>query len=274
MTRRAVAFACGSARLWGMVDSAGHHGGTGLLIVSGGNEIRAGAFAGQAQLAAWLAEDAGVPVFRFDRRGVGDSEGENTGWRGSRDDIAAAIAAFRGAVPGLRRVVAYGVCDAAAALMLHAPDLHGPNLQGLDGLVLANPWTFDDDAADSAGGHSPGALRRRYWAKLTNPQELWRLVRGQVDLRRLLGGLAQAARPREAATPIVATLHEALMRGEAPATVLISAGDRVGQRFLAVWPAGDPRVQVHPGASHSFMDDPDTAAWLYQRLVEATASRH
>ena len=91
MTRRLVVFPCGGAKLYGMLDCGPAHGQTGLLIVSGGNEIRAGAFAGQAQLAARLAEAAGVPVFRYDRRGIGDSEGDNTGWQGSRDDIAAAL---------------------------------------------------------------------------------------------------------------------------------------------------------------------------------------
>ncbi len=56
----------------GTLDDA--PGTTGLLIVSGGNEVRAGAFAGQARLAAEIAA-AGHPVFRFDRRGVGDSTG-------------------------------------------------------------------------------------------------------------------------------------------------------------------------------------------------------
>ena len=54
--------------------------GGGLLLVTGGNEVRSGAFSGQAQLAARIARK-GFPVFRFDRRGVGDSDGENKGFR-------------------------------------------------------------------------------------------------------------------------------------------------------------------------------------------------
>src|SRR5690606_36327197 len=86
-----------------------------LLIVSGGNEIRAGAFSGQAQLAARI-QKAGFPVFRFDRRGVGDSEGENLGFRNSRKDIVAALAAFRAITPQMNRVIGFGNCDAASAL--------------------------------------------------------------------------------------------------------------------------------------------------------------
>src|SRR3546814_5025865 len=83
---------------------------TGLLIVSGGNELRSGAHRGMAKLAARLARD-GFPVFRFDRRGVGDSEGENGGFLSSGPDIAEAVAAFLRASPGLRRIVALGNCD-------------------------------------------------------------------------------------------------------------------------------------------------------------------
>src|SRR3546814_5070051 len=66
---------------------------TGLLIVSGGNELRSGAHRGMAKLAARLSRD-GFPVFRFDRRGVGDSEGENGGFLSSGPDIAEEVAAF------------------------------------------------------------------------------------------------------------------------------------------------------------------------------------
>ncbi len=77
--------------------------------MSGGNETRAGAFSGQAELAARIAE-AGFPVFRFDRRGVGDSEGDNLGFRHSAADIAAARTAFRQACPALTRIAAFGNC--------------------------------------------------------------------------------------------------------------------------------------------------------------------
>jgi exosortase A-associated hydrolase 1 len=265
MTRRVVAFPCGGAKLYGMLDCGAAHGATGLLIVSGGTEIRAGAAAGQAALAARLAEAAGVPVFRFDRRGIGDSEGENHGWRGSRDDIAAALGSFRAALPGLRRVVGFGLCDGAAALMLH-----GPDLPGLDGLVLANPWTFDDD---SDPAHSPRALRRRYLARLADRHAVWRLITGAVDPGALLRGLRRAAQT-DAPSSLAATLQDRLAQMACPVTILVAGQDRVGARFLGVWPAADTRVTVYPGRSHAFADDAESRDWLLQRLVEAIASRH
>ncbi len=81
MNRKHLAFACEGAQLAGTLDDA--EGETGLLLVTGGNETRAGAFSGQAALADGIAR-AGYPVFRFDRRGVGDSEGYNTGFRHSQ----------------------------------------------------------------------------------------------------------------------------------------------------------------------------------------------
>src|SRR6188768_4031138 len=101
MSREHLTFACAGDTLVGTLDDA--VGASGLLLVSGGNEIRAGAFSGQAELAARIAA-AGFPVFRFDRRGVGDSTGENRGFRDSGEDIAAALTSFRHECPGLARV--------------------------------------------------------------------------------------------------------------------------------------------------------------------------
>ena len=75
--RELIAFDCTGETLLGALDRA--KGATGLLIVSGGNEVRMGAHRGMASLAARLAA-RGVPVFRFDRRGIGDSSGENGGY--------------------------------------------------------------------------------------------------------------------------------------------------------------------------------------------------
>ncbi|RZA26755.1 MAG: hydrolase 1, exosortase A system-associated, partial [Proteobacteria bacterium] len=50
MTRRHITFDCEGANLAGTIDDA--PGKVGLLLVTGGNETRGGAFSGQAQLAA------------------------------------------------------------------------------------------------------------------------------------------------------------------------------------------------------------------------------
>ena len=71
MTRRHIEFPCEGETLVGTLDEA--DGPVGLLIVSGGNELRCGAFGGQSQLAAQIAA-LGFPTWRFDRRGIGDFE--------------------------------------------------------------------------------------------------------------------------------------------------------------------------------------------------------
>ena len=252
--RRALEFACEGETLFGTLDMA--DGDTGLLIVSGGNEIRAGAWAGQALLAARVAA-AGHPVFRFDRRGVGDSGGVNRGYRESRSDIAAALAAFRAAAPGLRRVVAIGNCDAASALMLFGGDL------AIDALVLANPWTVEgtDD-----GAQAPAALRRRYAAKLADPREWKRLLRGTIDLRKLASGLRRAAAPAPASV-LAEQMRDGLVRFDGPVTILLAERDRTAELFLAAW-GEDPRVARLASASHSFADEL-AGEWLFERISEA-----
>ena len=66
---------------------------TGLLVVSGGNEIRSGAHAGMSRLAAAMA-DQGYPVLRYDRRGIGESSGSNAGFTASAEDMGAAVDFF------------------------------------------------------------------------------------------------------------------------------------------------------------------------------------
>lgn len=263
MNRRAVSFVCGGVRCWGMLDAPVLQRDCGVLIVSGGTEIRAGAAAGHAALAQHLADCEGIPVFRYDRRGVGDSEGRDPGWRGAADDLAAALGAFRASQPGLRRVVAYGLCDGASALMLHAAALaHGP-----DALVLANPWTF---ASDHDPGHSAAGLRRRYAARALDPRAWVRLVTGRASWRGLAGGLLRATRgdaPVSALDPLRAGLGAFC----GPVSLLIAAGDRTGQRFLADW-GDDPRIQTCPSTNHALAGD--ARDWLIARLVEACASRH
>lgn len=262
MARTLAWFDCADDILIGTLDEA--PGRTGLLIVSGGNEIRIGAHRGMATLAQRVAA-AGHPVFRFDRRGIGDSSGINGGFESSGPDIAAAAEEFRALQPQLARIVAFGNCDAATALALFHQDTP------VDALVLANPWTIDradaePDARD-ADLPPPAAIRARYLAKLKRPREWWRLLRGRIDLGRLWRGLRRAR--KKPGNELAERLGKALASATVPVTVLIARGDNSALAFRAAL----PRVAVTEcdTASHSFADA-DASDWLFERIVESLRS--
>jgi exosortase A-associated hydrolase 1 len=258
MSRLMLTFACGDCRLAATLDTA--PGSSGLLIVSGGNEIRAGAFSGQARLAARIAR-AGFPVFRFDRRGVGDSEGENRGFRHAAKDIACAIDAFRAIAPQIARVVAFGNCDAASALMLSGG-------AGCDALVLSNPWTIDADERGAPGDAPPppAAIRARYRAKLSNPRELARLLGGGVDLGKLARGVLRALGPAPAPPRLVEEMRAGLAGFAGQTRILIATADRTAQLFEAVWDRNDPRIRRCAGAGHAYVE-PEHQAWLEAQIL-------
>lgn len=257
MTRRHVTFDCDGTRLVGTIDQA-ENAAAGLLLVTGGNEIRSGAFAGQAQLAARLAQ-AGFAVMRFDRRGVGDSEGANGEFRSSGPDIAAALSAFRLQCPALTRVVGFGNCDGASALMLAGGG-------GCDALALSNPWTFE-----GTGEHEqespPEVVRDHYRKRLTDPAAIRRLLSGQVSLKKLVGSLLGALRPSAPPTSLAQDIASGIAAYSGDITLLIAERDRTGKAFLATWDKADPRIRTCPGATHAFVE-PHAREWLEARLVE------
>ena len=258
--RHQLTFPCEGDTLAATLDST--TGTTGLLIVSGGNEIRSGAHRGMAMLAARVA-DAGHPVFRFDRRGIGDSEGVNGGFESSGPDIVAAVAAFRVAAPQITRIVAFGNCDAASALLLHQP-------LALNGLILANPWAYErDDSNETEEPALPpaSAIRARYLARLTDPKSLLRLLKGEIDLRKLTRGLSALGRRAAPAAPdsLPARLNAALATLPCPATILLANGDRTAQAFAENCDPGAVPVERLDSASHSFAGA--DGEWLAERVL-------
>ena len=261
--RHQLSFACEGAALAATLDEAS--GTTGLLIVSGGNEVRSGAHRGMAALAQRVAA-AGHPVFRFDRRGIGDSEGANGGYTSSGGDIMAAIAAFRDAAPHATRIVAFGNCDAASALLLHQP-------LPLDALILANPWTYEDneEEADEPALPPASAIRARYWSRLKDPKSLLRLFKGEIDVRKLVRGLSALGQSTAPAAPdsLPARLDRALASFSGPATILLATGDRTAQAFADNCRPSAIPVERLASASHSFAGD--DADWLFARIMERLA---
>lgn len=257
MSRFSGMFECEGVLLACTFDRA--PGTTGLLIVSGGNEIRSGAFGGQADMAARIAA-AGFPVFRFDRRGVGDSEGENRGFRHSAEDIAAALAAFRAMAPQLVRVIGFGNCDAASALMLTGG-------ARCDALVLSNPWTIEESDTDDSIP-PPAALRSRYLERLKNPREIMRLLGGGVNLRKLARGVVHAMRPPPPSSRLAQEMAAGLAGFTGDVRILLATADRTAQVFEAAWDKSDPRIRRCEGAGHAYVE-PEHRAWLEAQLLEA-----
>lgn len=258
MTRDVLTFCVAGDTLHATLDTPDEGARTaGLLLVSGGNEIRSGAFAGQAALAHSIAAQ-GYPVFRFDRRGIGDSEGENGEFRSSEPDIRAALAAFRQACPAMQRVVGFGNCDGAAALMLASG-------AGCDALVLANPWTFDDGNEDAVPAE---AVRRRYAEKLLNPREWLRLLGGKVSITGALASLKSSlSRRQEPMSELAQEMLAAMEAFNGPYRFCVAGADRTGIAFRSAWPDSS-RIAMCERADHAFSSAGHTA-WLEAQILAA-----
>lgn len=264
MSRRHFTFKCGGYDLAASLDTA--RASTGLLIVSGGNELRSGPWGSQAQMAERIAA-AGFPVMRFDRRGVGDSAGENGTFTSSAPDIAAAVRAFRAHLPTLRRIVAYGNCDAASALMLARGE-------GIDALLLANPWTFDpapqpeaeSAPVEAAPAMPPSVMRKHYLKRLTDPRAIWRLLTGKVEVGKLTASLVDAAKADAPPSSLAQQMADGIAGFAGPVHLLIAGNDRTGQAFVATWDKHDPRIRTCPDATHSFVE-PQARIWLQGQIL-------
>lgn len=140
-----------------------------LAVVAGGPQYRAGVGRGMVSLARMLAGH-GVPVLRFDYRGLGDSSGEFLGFNHIAEDLQAAVHAFRQEVPELKCVVLWGGCDAASAAMIH-----GCKVAGVQSLILGNPWVSTDEIRS--------AVLRKHYVKRLGDRHFWqKLIRFEYNL--------------------------------------------------------------------------------------------
>ena len=167
------------------------------------------------------------------------------------------------AAPQLTRIVAFGNCDAASALLLHQP-------LALDGLILANPWTYENDDSDETDEPAlppAAAIRARYLSRLTDPKSLLRLLKGEIDVKKLARGLSALGRRTAPAAPdsLPARLNAALATLPCPATILLATGDRTAQAFVENCDPGAVPVERLDSASHSFAGD--DGEWLAERVL-------
>jgi exosortase A-associated hydrolase 1 len=233
----AVNFACGDARLYGILHlpspaspAAALSAPTavrGVLVVVGGPQYRAGSHRQFTLLARFLAA-GGVPVMRFDYRGMGDSEGELRDFAAVDDDLRAAVDHFLASVPGMTEVALWGLCDGATAAGMYAA-----GDRRVTGLALLNPWIRTDS------GIAAATLKHYYRGRLLERAFWTKLLRGRFDagraLRSALGlvrdALVPAPAPAGAPAPLPDRLLAALARFDGHLLVMLSGADLTAKEF-------------------------------------------
>lgn len=166
-----MVFDCGTDQLLGVLTRPmqSQAATMGVMIVVGGPQYRIGSHRQFVHLARFLASE-GYAAFRFDYRGMGDSGGTMRTFESVEPDLHAAVEAFRASCPSMQRIVLFGLCDAASAILLAAP-----RLPRVHALILANPWVRQEHSLNRA-------VVRHYYRQRLLSGEFWRkLLSGRVS---------------------------------------------------------------------------------------------
>ena len=252
---RTLSFACHGSALFGIASVPEQAAARGVLIVVGGPQYRVGSHRQFVQLARGLAAQ-GIAALRFDYRGMGDSDGDMRDFQAVDDDLRAAVDQFFAAVPSLREVVIWGLCDAASAALFYAPG--DPRVCGL---VLLNPWVR------TADGIARTTLKHYYRARLLDP-ELWKkIARGNFNVAaaalsfaRLVGAARPAQdAPAASALPLPERMLAGMQNFHGKVLLIISGADLTAQEFLDL-AGGSPKWQTllaGPGVSRQTLAEAD-----------------
>lgn len=267
LDERTMTFQCHGDTLYGILSPVAATCKRGVLIVVGGPQYRVGSNRQFTLLARALAKE-GIAAMRFDYRGMGDSEGELRQFDETGEDLRAAVNAFMEAVPGMREVVLWGLCDAASAVTLYAA-----NDDRVTGLVMLNPWVRTADSLART------TLRHYYRERLLDGAFWRQLLKGRLNLSRSfksLLDLARAARkaPSPAndgqATALPDRMHASMQGFKGRVMIVISGADLTGREFsdLIVAAPKWKRLLEAPGVTRHQIDKADhtfsRAAWRDQ----------
>lgn len=249
---------------------------TGMLIIVGGPQYRAGSHRQFVLLARHLAGH-GFAVLRFDCRGMGDSAGAPRSFETMGADIGAAIDALLERAPQIRRVVLWGLCDGASAALLYCHETGDPRVGGL---CLLNPWIRSTNSlARTRAKHYyvQRALQPEFWVKLLHGRVGAGAIAGV--LRNVRMALATFPPPTDRQLPFQHRMVQAWNGFPHDILLLLSGNDYTAKEFVEFASADiewrtalqHPRLTQHElaGADHTFSGTADrahmeahTLAWL------------
>lgn len=289
LPERALTFPCAGEHLVGVLSpSRAARSDVGVVVIVGGPQYRAGSHRQFALLARRLAS-AGYPSLRFDVRGMGDASGDFPGFESVGLDIAAAAQALRAEVPEVRRVVLWGLCDAASAALMEAD-----GLPSIAGIVACNPWVRHADTyarTEVKKYYAQKLFDRAFWRKLLSGQVA--VGTAAVELTQKVGRMLRSyARPAGggagADTGAPRDFRERVVSGmlafTGPQLFLLSGRDHTCAEFLE-FAGSHPALAdawARPGITRIDMADADhtfssaalrraaedaTLDWLEQRIV-------
>jgi exosortase A-associated hydrolase 1 len=233
-TEQALIFNCADCRLLGIATQPEAPAETGVIIVVGGPQYRAGSHRQFTLLARQLAEQ-GIASMRFDYRGMGDSEGDMRNFEAVNDDIRAAIDTLLKLTPAVRRVAIWGLCDAASAALYYA---HTDTRVGK--LILLNPWVHTE------AGASRARLKHYYLSRLMQRSFWTKLLSGKIEVRKSAGDLSKSAQsaatatsptasaptdPRHGSAGYIERMRDGLKHFKGEVLFILSGNDLVAHEF-------------------------------------------
>lgn len=238
----AVVFDCNGAPLIGVMHHPEQPKATGVVIVvPDGPQYRAGC---ARQLVLWsryLCEH-GYPVLRFDFSGLGDSGGEFKGFTDIDEDVDAAIDVFLEKQPLLEKVVLWGECSSASAIMMYAW-----RNKVITHLILQNPW-LRDEASQAQTYIKHYYLHRltqkSFWHKLmkfrfnplTSLRSLYGLWRKSKQIKQLS---SSELIEWDSSLPFQDRAREGLARFDGDLLLVMSGRSLIGKEFDEVVKASD-----------------------------------
>lgn len=270
-TEQAISIDCGGDELLGIITESGETTDIGVVIVVGGPQYRIGSHRQFVLLARALGH-SGYSCLRFDHRGIGDSEGDTRSFEQLDADIGSAINALFAHVPSVNRVVLWGLCDAASAILLYWQANRDPRIASM---VLLNPWVRAEQTLAQT-------RVRHYYGQRLLQGDFWRkLLSGGLELRnsakefldQVKSAFIVKRATQEHSDPFQNKVRQALEAFPGELLVVLSGEDYTAKEF-SIWlgqqfpkqsgkAAQQFDVEHVPGADHTF------SSMQHQRELEA-----